>query len=167
MGDSSDDNRPIGHGLTKQAKSFPKMNENSSFKVSEDTSEENSADAEMRQEQERVIALTNLNQKINYLANKKAQLQGPILQLRQTVNKIRKEKNELKPTYENYEFQTYADLEGEMQRLKGSGEYQDNINDQDHYLVASVAQMSVMAPGLKRYEKLKQNYAENLYQLTE
>ena len=81
------------------------MNCDSSFKASDNSSEdENSADLEMRQEQERVIALTNLNQKINYLANKKGQLQGPILSLRQTVNKIRKEKNELKPTYETYEF---------------------------------------------------------------
>ena len=54
-----------------------------------------------------------------------------------------------------------------MSRLKNSGEYQDNAHDPTHYLVASVAQMSLMAPGLKRYEKLKKMYAENLYQLTE
>ena len=49
-----------------------------------------------------------------------------------------------------------------------SGEYQDNcMKDPNHYLVVSVAQMKSMAPGLKRYEQLKQLYAEDLLKVTE
>ena len=100
-----------------------------------------------------MVALVNLNKRINYLARKKGELQGPIQELRANISKLRKEKAELKPIYETYEFQTYADLQEEMQSLMNSGEYQDNcMKDPNHYLVVAVAQMKSMAPGLKRYE---------------
>ena len=41
------------------------------------------------------------------------------------------------------------------------------MKDPNHYLVVSVAQMKTMAPGLKRYEQLKQLYAEDLLKVTE
>ena len=161
----------MGRGLTKAAKQFPgHRGENSTFNASEDknSSELNSTDFEVRQEQERVVALVNLNKRINYLARKKGELQGPIQELRANISKLRKEKAELKPIYETYEFQTYADLQEEMQSLMNSGEYQDNcMKDPNHYLVVAVAQMKSMAPGLKRYEQLKQLYGEDLLKVTE
>lgn len=77
---------------------------------------------------------------MNYLARKKAELQGPIQELRHKITQTRKEKEELKPIYEQYEFQTYQDLIDEMTQLTDSLEYRENADkDPKHYLVQAVA----------------------------
>ena len=79
-------------------------------------------------------------------------MQGPIQELRQKIAQTRKEKAELKPLYESYEFQTYQDLIDEMAQLTDSLEYRENADkDPSHYLVQAVQQMRSMAPGLKKY----------------
>ena len=105
---------------------------------------------------------------MNYLARKKAELQSPIQELRHKITQTRKEKAELKPLYESYEFQTYQDLIDEMTQLTDSLEYRDNADkDPNHYLVKSVAQMRSMAPGLQKYEDLKRIYREDRLKVTE
>ena len=59
---------------------------------------------EVQQEHERITDLVNITKRMNYLAKKKAELQGPIQELRHKITQTRKEKAELKPIYECYEF---------------------------------------------------------------
>lgn len=62
------------------------------------------SEIEAQQEQERITDLVNITKRMNYLARKKAELQGPIQELRHKITQTRKEKAELKPVYESYEF---------------------------------------------------------------
>ena len=61
-----------------------------------------------------IIELVNLNKRINYLARKKAEMQGPIQDLRHKITQTRKEKNELIDKYEEIEYQTYEELIDEI-----------------------------------------------------
>jgi uncharacterized protein YydD (DUF2326 family) len=72
----------------------------------------------MHREYERVSQLVSINQRINYLARRKAEMQGPIQELRASIRLLKKERAELKPMYENYEFQTYTALEEELDAIR-------------------------------------------------
>ena len=67
-----------------------------------------------QQDNDMIIELVNLNKRINYLARKKAEMQGPIQDLRHKITQTRKEKNELIDKYEEIEFQTYEELIDEI-----------------------------------------------------
>mmetsp|Transcript_24606 Transcript_24606/g.30673 ORF Transcript_24606/g.30673 Transcript_24606/m.30673 type:complete len:98 (+) Transcript_24606:811-1104(+) len=94
------------------------------------------SEVQAQQEHERIADLVNITKRMNYLAKKKAELQGPIQELRHKITQTRKEKAELKPIYECYEFQTYQDLIDEMTQLTESREYRENADkDPNHFLV--------------------------------
>ena len=100
-------------GLTKAHKAFPQRNESASAANSW-SSDMQMSETETQHEHERITDLVNITKRMNYLAKKKAELQGPIQELRHKITQTRKEKAELKPIYECYEFQTYQDLIDEM-----------------------------------------------------
>ena len=69
----------VGKGLSKGHKAFPTAAESSAQgdgKSSEDI--DDMSEIETQQEQERITDLVNITKRMNYLARKKAELQGPI-----------------------------------------------------------------------------------------
>lgn len=124
----------------KVHKAFPTASEVSRDAKSSSSSDSIGSDLEAHQEQELITDLVNITKRMNYMARKKAELQGPIQELRAKITQLRKEKAELKPIYESYEFQTYQDLIDEMTQLTESLEYREYAdNDPQHYLVQAVA----------------------------
>ena len=74
----------MGKGLNKGHKTFPNRR-NSDSSMDEDSSSSeatHNSDLEAQQEQERLVDLVNITKRMNYLAKKKAELQGPIQELR-------------------------------------------------------------------------------------
>jgi hypothetical protein len=95
-------------------------------------------------------------------------MQVPIQELRASIRLIKKERAELKPIYENYEFQSYADLEEELDAIRQSHEYQMHVeSNPDHNLVRKVNEMIELAPGLLKYEGLYHRYKEQMLKVTE
>lgn len=135
-----------GNKLIKAHKAFPTAgsieakSQSSAGDSGGDETELDSSEIEAQNEQVRITDLVNITKRMNYLARKKAELQGPIQELRHKITQTRKEKAELKPVYECYEFQTYSDLIDEMTQLMDSREYRENADkDPNHYLVQAVA----------------------------
>lgn len=62
------------------------------------------SESEFLHEKERLADLANIIKRINYLAQRKSELQGPIQEMRSKIASIRKEKKELDQVYEEYEF---------------------------------------------------------------
>ena len=79
--------------------------------------------------------LVDIGQRINYLAKKKTELQTPIQELRAKIRQTRLEKKDLKPIFDDFEYQQFETLKMDLDRLKSSQEYKDNIYNFDHFLV--------------------------------
>lgn len=111
--------------------------------------------------------LVDLGQRISYLARKKTELQTPIQELRAKIRQTRLEKKDLKPSFENFEYQQFETLKMDLERLKLSAEYSLNSDNEDYFLVKEVRRLEQMGPGLRRYEKLKKQYRDDMLSLTE
>lgn len=111
--------------------------------------------------------LVDLGQRIAYLARKKTELQTPIQELRAKIRQTRLEKKDLKPLFENFEYQQFETLSMDLERLKSSAEYCLNAGNEDYFLVKEVRRLEQMGPGLQRFEKLKKQYRDDMLSLTE
>ena len=87
--------------------------------------------------------------------------------MRAKIRQTRLEKKDLKPIFDNFEYQQFETLKVDLERLKSSAEYTLNRNNEDYFLVKEVHRLEQMGPGLKRFEKLKKQYRKDILSVTE